>query len=150
MLATTVRLLRRATRGPIAFALIVAVVLAALALRSPAAAPPPSAEPEGAATVTLLFFWGVGCPHCEEAKPMVDALAKEHPRLVVEAIEVRKDPEGRRRFLETMKELDAAAAGVPTFVVGREIVVGYTKDATDKQLRTIVVKALRERPAHGP
>jgi thiol-disulfide isomerase/thioredoxin len=47
-----------------------------------------------AAPVTLLFFWGVGCPHCEEARPLVEALSREHPALRVEAIEVRRDPEG--------------------------------------------------------
>jgi len=127
-------------------ALLVAVSLAVVARGSPAGAPgtAPGAEP-AAAKVSLLFFWGVGCPHCEEARPLVDALAREQPRLVVEAIEVRKDPEGRRRFVETMKELGTTATGVPTFVVGREYVVGYAKGETDKQLRALVEKALRER-----
>ncbi|CAN5807790.1 membrane protein [soil metagenome] len=103
--------------------------------------------PDASAPVTLLFFWGVGCPHCEEARPLVEALAREHPGLRVEAIEVRRDPEGRRRFIETMTRLGATAAGVPTFVIGSAYVVGYAKGETDRQLRALVADALRPRSA---
>lgn len=101
------------------------------------------ARGDAATTVSLLFFWGVGCPHCEEAKPFVDTLAKEHPALRVEAIEVRRDPEGRRRFIETMQRLDAAAVGVPTFVTGDAYVVGFAKGETEGELRAMVDRALR-------
>lgn len=103
----------------------------------------PLSGPDASAPVTLLFFWGVGCPHCEEAKPLVDAIAREQPRLRVEAIEVRKDPEGRRRFIDTMNQLGATAVGVPTFVVGRAYVVGYAKGETDTEVRAMVANALR-------
>jgi hypothetical protein len=72
---------------------------------------------------------------------MVDALAKEQPRLRVEAIEVRKDPEGRRRFIDTMKQLGATAVGVPTFVIGSNYVIGYAKGETDAQVRALVADA---------
>jgi len=113
-------------------------------LAEPAA---PLTEPDASAPVTLLFFWGVGCPHCEDAKPLLDAIAKEQPRLRVEAIEVRKDPEGRRRFIDTMKQLGATAVGVPTFVIGSAYVVGYAKGETDTQVRAMVANALRARSA---
>jgi thiol-disulfide isomerase/thioredoxin len=98
--------------------------------------------PDAAATVTLLFFWGVGCPHCEEARPAIESLAREHPRLRVEPIEVRRDPEGRRRFVETMQQLGAEAVGVPTFVLGSAYVVGYAKGETDQELRAMIEAAL--------
>lgn len=95
-------------------------------------------------SVTLVFFWGVGCPHCEEAKPFLDTLEKEEPRLRVERVEVRRDPEGRRRYLETMKQLGAAAAGVPTFVVGTAYVVGYAKGETDREVSALVRRSLSQ------
>lgn len=102
------------------------------------------APPEAAAArVQLVFFWGIGCPHCEEAKPFLDALVKEEPRLSVESVEVRRDPEGRRRFLETMKRLGATTIGVPTFVVGDSYVVGYLRGETDREVREMVTRALR-------
>lgn len=91
---------------------------------------------------TLVFFWAAGCPHCEEAKPFVDALEKEEPQLRVERVEVRQDPHGRRRFIETMKQLGASAAGVPTFVIGGAYVVGYAGGETDREVRALVRRAL--------
>ncbi|NUQ72642.1 MAG: thioredoxin family protein [Polyangiaceae bacterium] len=107
--------------------------------------PPPAATgaPASAQSAELLFFWGVGCPHCEEAKPFLDALAKEEPRLRIERIEVRQNAEGRKRFIETMKRLGASAVGVPTFVVGDSYVVGYVKGETDSEIRALVRRALR-------
>jgi thiol-disulfide isomerase/thioredoxin len=100
-----------------------------------------------ASTAALTFFWGVGCPHCEEAKPFVDALEKEEPRLRVERIEVRQDPEGRKRFVETMKRLGVTGAGVPTFVVGDAYGVGYVKGETDEEVRGLVRRALGQENA---
>lgn len=86
---------------------------------------------------TLYFFWGIGCPHCEEAKPVVEALAKERPDLRIEAIEIRQDAAGRQRYIDTMKRLGAEAVGIPTFVVGDSYIVGYTKGESDEQLRAL-------------
>ncbi len=91
---------------------------------------------------TLLFFWGMRCPHCEEAKPFLDALEKQEPKLRVERIEVRQDPEGRRRFLDTMDRLGATAVGIPAFVIGSTYVVGYRKGETDREVSALVRRAL--------
>jgi thiol-disulfide isomerase/thioredoxin len=111
---------------------------------------PPVAAAEDAGVpqaVTLVFFWGVGCPHCEEAKPFLDALEKQETRLRVERVEVRQDPEGRRRFLETMKQLGATAVGIPTFVIGSAYVVGYSKGETDREVSALVRRALSPKNA---
>jgi len=134
-------------------AALVTLVAICLIVNQAAAAEPAKAGPEASARATLLFFWGVGCPHCEEARPLVEALANENPRLRVEAVEVRRDPEGRRRFLHTMESLHATVIGVPTFVIGRAYVVGYTKGETDLELRALVADALRhprEAPTRAP
>ncbi len=168
MFSSFLRLLRSGKRAPFVCALFLAISL--FSLRASAQTPAPDAESgcstgsvcglddlldagalpsaaDASATVSLLFFWGVGCPHCEEARPLVDALAREEPRLRVEAIEVRQDAEGRRRFIDTMKRLGVTAAGVPTFVIGEAHVVGYAKGETDKQVRAMVADALRPRDA---
>lgn len=104
-----------------------------------------------AQAITLVFFWGIGCPHCEEAKPFLDTLEKNEPRLRVERVEVRQDPEGRRRFLETMKQLGATAVGVPTFVIGSAYVVGYSKGETDEEVSALIRRALAPKnPALEP
>lgn len=105
--------------------------------------PTPAAElAEPQRRVTLLFFWGVGCPHCEEAKPFIDGLRRARPQLDVEAIEIRQDPVGRRRFLETMQRLGVATLGIPTFVVGERYVMGFTPGVTEAELEQMIDAAL--------
>jgi len=108
------------------------------ALDEPAPAPPEVPPATNTTRVTLLFFWGEGCPHCEQAKPFVANLQKARPRLLVEAIEVRSNREGRQRFIETMKRLGAEAGGIPTFVVGNRYVVGFMPGTTEKQVIDLV------------
>jgi thiol-disulfide isomerase/thioredoxin len=118
--------------------------------RAPAGTPDAGRATPPPARAVLTFFWGVGCPHCDEAKPFVAALAREHPDLVVESVEVRRDAAGRERFLRTMQALGAGAAGVPTFVVGSEYVVGFAPGVGEQPIREIVQRALRrERASEG-
>jgi thiol-disulfide isomerase/thioredoxin len=168
MFESSLRLARRGKRALFALGLLLALALVARPIRAEAQTPSEGsacgaastcplddpldaaaepARPEASSQVPFLFFWGIGCPHCEEAKPLVEAITREEPRLAVEAIEVRKDPAGRQRFLETMKRLGAEAAGIPTFVVGEDYVVGYTKGETDKRVRALIAARLRPRSA---
>jgi thiol-disulfide isomerase/thioredoxin len=111
-----------------------------------AAQPPTAPAPTAAAAparAQLVFFWGIGCPHCEEAKPLLAALAREFPELEVEQVEVRRDPKGSERFVGTMRELGAGAVGIPTFVIGRDYVIGFAPETTESELRELVQRSLR-------
>ena len=103
----------------------------------PAPAPPPAPAPEPTRR-RLVFFWGTGCPHCEQAKPFVSALERGVPGLEVERVEVRQDAAGRRRFIQSMRRLGASAVGVPTFLVGDAYVVGFTGPATEREVRGLL------------
>jgi thiol-disulfide isomerase/thioredoxin len=97
--------------------------------------------------VVLSFFWGVGCPHCEEARPFLEQLQRERPELRVEAIEVRNDPAGRQRFIDTMRRVGATAAGIPTFVVRDRYLVGFTRGVSEAQISRLVDEALERSSA---
>lgn len=86
----------------------------------------------------LVVFWGVGCPHCEEARPFVAALIAEDPRLEVEWIEVRRDPEGLARFQAEARRLGLKAPGIPLFVAGDRAVVGFRPGASEEPLRAAI------------
>lgn len=86
----------------------------------------------------LLFFWGIGCPHCEEAKPFVERLPREIAGLSVERIEVRRDRAGRDRFLRVVRELHIQAPGIPLFVYGKHYVIGFNPGVTEDQVRRMI------------
>ncbi len=37
-------------------------------------------EGSGSQPNAFLFFWGIGCPHCDQAQPSVDRLERELAR----------------------------------------------------------------------
>lgn len=103
------------------------------------ACPPPSAGNIGASSTAagpdLLIYWGVGCPHCEEAQPAVAALTARTPGLVVEWVEVRQNADGLARFRADASRLGVTAPGIPMFVVrGREAIVGFRSGVTEAAL----------------
>ncbi len=109
-------------------------LLAVLALVCPTAV--------GAAPAARLeVFWGIGCPHCEAARPAVATIASENPALTVEWVEVRQDPAGRARFIETAKRLGVEGAGVPMFVIGDHAIVGFRAGFTEHELRQAINEA---------
>jgi len=100
---------------------------------------------EGAVARTLTFFWGIGCPHCEEAEPFVASLEASGVR--VERVEVRRDPEGRRRILAEVERLGVGAPGIPLFVVGDRWAIGFVRGETDARVLEMLHPAEAAPPA---
>lgn len=86
----------------------------------------------------LVFFWGVGCPHCEDAKPALDRLAAARRDLSIERVEVRESASGRARFLAEAARLGVRPPGIPLFVAGDRWVLGYQGAATDARVRAML------------
>jgi hypothetical protein len=92
----------------------------------------------GAATLgterpTPYFFWGVGCPHCEKAKPVVRRIEKDHT-LRFEWLEVKRDPRGRAVFIQKVKELGIDRPVVPLFACGPHYVSGFVEKRTEGEI----------------
>ena len=46
--------------------------------------------------VVIYFFWGDGCPHCAEAEPFLEKLAKRYPEVEIRYYEVWNNEENRK------------------------------------------------------
>ena len=86
------------------------------------------------------FFYAFDCPHCHKAKPFVAKLEKQHRELRFESWEVKKSPEGRRRFAEEVKRLKIRDPGVPLFVCGNTHVIGLVPGETEKCVRKMIAQ----------
>ncbi|MCA9617667.1 MAG: hypothetical protein KC731_01510 [Myxococcales bacterium] len=102
------------------------------------AAPGNAAAGGSGAGNVLLFFWGVDCPHCDEARPAVRALLGRRSDIVMELVEVRRDAAGRARFMREVERLGISAPGVPTFIYGDRYLVGFQGDASVIQLEALL------------
>ncbi len=88
-------------------------------------------EPESMEEAVLWYFWREDCPFCERAEPWLHRLQEDHPELVVRRVEVVRDPDGRALFIEMMRERGERASGVPTFILGETVWVGFTRPLAD-------------------
>ena len=90
---------------------------------------------------TLYYFWGVGCPHCAQAKPFLEELKRKYPELQVEATEVLQHRENIPRLMRMAKERGREATGVPVFIIGPHYLSGFSEQ-TGAQLENAVREAL--------
>ncbi len=66
-----------------------------------------------------------GCPHCAEAKRFLAGLAESRPELQVVLREVDHDPAARDALVAISAAVGAWPPGVPTFVFGGRVLVGF-------------------------
>lgn len=88
--------------------------------------------PDNGEGAVLYYFWGTGCPHCEEAKPFVKALQKDYPALRVESRDVMADRDNLRIWTETAARFGTAPAGVPAFYVAGQSIVGFSPEIQNR------------------
>lgn len=76
--------------------------------------------------VRIRFFWGDGCPHCEEEKRWLEQVAAEYPQVRIEACEVWYDRQNRRLLRDVATAYGVEPTGVPVTFIGRRAWVGFT------------------------
>lgn len=84
----------------------------------------------------LEVFVRAGCPHCEAAKVFLDELRREQPSLRIAVHDVSKDATARQRLAMLADERGIANIGVPTFLIGTELIIGFlSADTTGAEVR---------------
>jgi glutaredoxin len=107
----------------------------------------------GASIFLLLFFFGTpvqagepapeievfvraGCPHCETAKAFLKELRRERPAVRIAIYDVAEDSAARQRLATLAAERGIANIGVPTFLIGTELIIGFlSADTTGAEIR---------------
>jgi len=121
--------------------LVVVVVIASLAVFLSGF--PQQANHFTSAT-TIYYFWGDGCPHCEDIKPFMDNITQKYPDANIQVLEVWKNQTNQKIY----SQVNAAAGlstppGVPEVVLGKIVIVGE-KDIPDK-LEALVQDHLKKK-----
>ncbi len=85
-------------------------------------------DPDGELQVQLYFFWSLTCPHCQAARPYVQAIPQQRPWVRLQALEVSRNAENARRFEAAVAQGGTQAraeAGVPAFMFCGEMYFGW-------------------------
>jgi glutaredoxin len=95
-------------------------------------------------TPDIEVFVRAGCPHCEAAKIFLDELRLEQPSLHIALHDIAEDPAARQRLITLVQERGLTTVGVPTFLVGTELIIGFqSSETTGAEIRaTLDRKAL--------
>lgn len=109
-------------------ALCVSIALICLLIFPPARSS--SATSPAAPDADLEVFVREGCPHCEAAKRFLDELRRERPSLRIAVYDVAEDAVARQRLGTLATERGITNIGVPTFLIGTELIVGFLSPNT--------------------
>lgn len=116
------------------------LLLLAFALALPARAQPPATVAVAAEPV-LLVYTREGCPHCAEAKHFLERLATEQPQLRIVYRDVQADAAARTELEQRSQAAGVWPPGVPTFVLGDTVLVGYDDEQhTGQRLRALLAQ----------
>ncbi len=109
--------------------------LGAVACLCLAAALPGPGWSAGVDEVELRVFWSETCPHCREARPVIDDLARTLPWLRVLSHEISRDADNARLYQQLARLAGEEARYVPAFLFCGEMHVGFAAAETPALLR---------------
>jgi len=93
----------------------------------------------GQPATDVEVFVRAGCPHCEAAKVFLDELRRERPSLQVTIYDVAEDAVAWQRLATLAAEHGVTNSGVPTFLIGTELIVGFlSADTTGAEIRGLL------------
>lgn len=73
----------------------------------------------------MEFFYGAECPHCHDEMKWFPELEKMYPDLEIQKYEVWHDAANKVLWQQRMQEFGMKTGGVPTNIIGNDIVVGF-------------------------
>ena len=89
--------------------------------------------------VEMEVFVTAGCPHCAAAKAFLPQLERRRPDLRVRLRPLETDPKATDDLLKVSRRAGIQTPGVPTFVIGDEVLVGFDgPEGTGRRLLALV------------
>ncbi len=88
-----------------------------------------AAAQDGSSDLTIIMFWGDGCPHCAEAKPFLKDLQTRYAGLRVEEYEIWYNQTNLANFQRMADELGVpqGGRGVPLIIIGDQWWMGFSE-----------------------
>jgi thiol-disulfide isomerase/thioredoxin len=80
--------------------------------------------------VNMYYFYSDTCPHCKEASPELEKIAKDTDGVALYKFEVSKSSKNRLLFMTIGAKLDIQTGAVPFVLIGDKNFVGYGGDST--------------------
>jgi len=89
--------------------------------------------------IIVYFFWGNGCPHCEEERQYLDEWKRVYPALEIRDFEVWYNKKNAGVMAAMLQAQGLKSSGVPVTFVGDRVFSGFTE-----QTRFSLAKQLKK------
>ena len=94
--------------------------------------------------VTAYFFYGYGCPHCEQLMPVMKGFEQKYPQLKVMYLEVWSNETNSDIFANMSKSYSEVPRGVPTVFIGEDkSIIGYAEGKTNLQIEQRITNCIQ-------
>lgn len=128
--------------------LVIALLTIASAIIFTAPSPSLSNDSPASRTVTVFFFWGIGCPHCEKAKPFLEYLSRSYPDVEIRSFEVVANKNNLELLEKMASARGAVVSGVPVCIIGGKVFSGYD-ETVRQEIESAVKTALSLKKTEG-
>ena len=93
--------------------------------------------------VSLILFWGKGCPHCEKEKIFLNALQAKYSFLEVKEYEVWENKENQKLLEEISAKLNIKSTSLPiTVIQNKHYIIGFLNEfSSGKEIENAILKA---------
>jgi len=75
-------------------------------------------------SLTVWYFYGNGCEHCENVTPYVQSLQRKYPDIDFRILEIYDNPGNRDRLLALNQQYRQTSTGIPVAFVGNVVLLG--------------------------
>ena len=93
--------------------------------------------------LTIYFFWGRGCPYCEQQKIFLDEIKEKYPQINIESYEVWYNRDNAEIMQEMAERFGITATGVPITFIGEDYWIGFSQ-AIANDMREVIEDCVRE------
>lgn len=88
--------------------------------------------------VNIYFFWGDGCPHCEEEFAFFDSIKTEYgDYFILNTFETWKNKDNKKLLTQFAGAMGDEVSGVPYTIIGNKTFKGYGKNMESDFLKAI-------------
>ncbi len=96
----------------------------------------------GAEKVNIYFFWGKGCPHCEEAFEFFESINDEYNKYYnIYAFEVWFNQDNAKLMKRFAEAMDDIISGVPYTIIGEKTFSGFDNSMKNEFKKVIKKQA---------
>lgn len=90
--------------------------------------------------VNIYFFWGWGCPHCEEEHKFFEEIEEEYGKYYkLNTFEVWYNEDNLMIYEQFAEKMGDAADGVPYTIIGNKTISGFG-DAAKKKIKNAIME----------